>query len=159
MSKEKLFYSKLLEKSRLTCLSSDKNTQHMVLDLRGSGLTYEVGDCVAIYPQHDADLVERTIAFAKLLPDEEVVDGRTGEQLSLSSLLTHRRVISSLNRKLLQEYPDLAKDKQYVAETELWQFFRDYPNVSVTAQQLSDALQPLLPPLLFDCFLPQNASG
>lgn len=40
---------------------SEKDTRHFELDLTGWGLSYEVGDSMAIYPSNDPDLVDEII--------------------------------------------------------------------------------------------------
>ncbi|MCH9611382.1 MAG: Sulfite reductase [NADPH] flavoprotein alpha-component [Chlamydiales bacterium] len=42
---------------------SDKETYHIVLDLTHTDLSYSVGDCVAVYPENDPDLVEQIYSY------------------------------------------------------------------------------------------------
>src|SRR5919201_4013966 len=55
------FRAKLLVNRRLSAPESEKDTRHFEIDLTGWGLSFEVGDSVAIYPTNDPELVEEII--------------------------------------------------------------------------------------------------
>src|SRR5713101_745641 len=55
------FPGKLVVNRRLSGPDSAKDTRHFEIDLTGWGLSFEVGDSVAVYPTNDPDLVEEII--------------------------------------------------------------------------------------------------
>src|SRR5882757_2820791 len=66
------FPGKLVVNRRLSGPESQKETRHFEIDLTGWGLSFEVGDSVAIYPTNDPDLVEEIIRALGAKGDEPV---------------------------------------------------------------------------------------
>jgi sulfite reductase (NADPH) flavoprotein alpha-component len=60
-SRKNPFNAKLIESRPLNQEGSAKDTRHVVIDLKGSGLKYEVGDALGIYPRNCEDLVAKII--------------------------------------------------------------------------------------------------
>ena len=52
------FKAEVLENINLNGRGSNKETRHLELSLEGSGITYEPGDALGIYPENDPELVE-----------------------------------------------------------------------------------------------------
>lgn len=52
------FRAEVLENLNLNGRGSNKETRHVELSLEGSGLTYEPGDSLGVYPENDPELVE-----------------------------------------------------------------------------------------------------
>lgn len=57
---------------RLSSAESEKDTRHLELDLTGWGLSFEVGDSVAVYPSNDPTLVDEIIHVLGAKGDELV---------------------------------------------------------------------------------------
>src|SRR5436189_6323338 len=55
------FPAKLLVNRQLSGSESAKDTRHLELDLTGWGLSFEVGDSLAVYGTNDPQLVEEII--------------------------------------------------------------------------------------------------
>src|SRR5437868_10838570 len=55
------FAARLLVNRRLSGPESEKDTRHFEIDLTGWGLSYEVGDSVAVYASNDPALVDEII--------------------------------------------------------------------------------------------------
>src|SRR5438045_523495 len=66
------FPAKLLVNRRLSGPESAKDTRHFELDLTGWGLSFEVGDSLAVYATNDPQLVEEIIHTLGATGDEEV---------------------------------------------------------------------------------------
>jgi sulfite reductase (NADPH) flavoprotein alpha-component len=64
--------AKLLVNRRLSGVESAKDTRHFELDLTGWGLTFEVGDSLAVYATNDPQLVDEMIQTLGASGDEEV---------------------------------------------------------------------------------------
>ena len=58
------FPARLKVNRRLSSEDSEKDTRHFELDLTGWGLSYEVGDSVAVYPTNDPALVDAVASFS-----------------------------------------------------------------------------------------------
>src|SRR5260221_13761302 len=65
------FPGKLVVNRRLSGPESEKDTRHFEIDLKGWGLSFEVGDSLAVYASNDPELVEEIIRAI----------GATGEEL------------------------------------------------------------------------------
>jgi len=66
------FPGKMLVNRRISGPESEKDTRHFEIDLSGWGLSFEVGDSVAVYPTNDPDLVEEIIHALGAKGDEPV---------------------------------------------------------------------------------------
>jgi len=66
----------LLSRTRLNKPGSAKETWHVELDLKGSGIDYAVGDSLGIYPTNDPALADTVIA-ALAAPADFPIGGRT----------------------------------------------------------------------------------
>ena len=66
------FHAKLLVNRRLSGPESEKDTRHFELDLTGWGLSFEVGDSLAVYATNDPQLVEEIIHALGATGEEEV---------------------------------------------------------------------------------------
>ncbi len=81
------FLSKIKERYPLTTSGSTKQTWHVVLDLKNSGIQFKVGDSIGIYPQNEPHLVENIIQ--KIGGNVDIIHPRSGKTLSLREFLTH----------------------------------------------------------------------
>src|SRR5882672_3544847 len=71
------FPGKLVVNRRLSGPESEKDTRHFEIDLSGWGLSYEVGDSVAVYPTNDPELVDEIIHALGAKGDEPVPAAKT----------------------------------------------------------------------------------
>lgn len=149
-TKDLPFSAILKARKSLSGSNSTKETLHIVLDLKGEALPYKTGDSVAVIPINDESLVEKTLAAAHLIGDEEVVDKRSGLQFSLREALTSKKSLTNFSKKFLldtlaasQEETD---DPKALMETyEVWDLLEAYPAARFSAQELYNGLMPLLP--------------
>ncbi|MBS4167893.1 sulfite reductase [Parachlamydia sp. AcF125] len=158
------FLASIKERYSLCNPGSKKNTYHLVLDLKDSGISYAVGDSVAIFPQHDPELVDRTLKILNASGNEVIVDKRSQETLPLHAFLTTKVAITTVSRKLYTETAarQLQADKKaqlsYLLQSEnqpllkaylekhgLWEFLAEHSEVKWNLQELCDSLMPLLP--------------
>lgn len=61
-----------VESRPLTTPGSAKDVRHVVIDLNGSGVTYEVGDSLGVQPQNCGDLVAHTLDLLAACGNESV---------------------------------------------------------------------------------------
>ena len=66
------FPARMLVNRRLSGPESEKDTRHFEIDLTGWGLSFEVGDSLAVYPSNDTELVDEIIRALGADGDEQV---------------------------------------------------------------------------------------
>lgn len=69
-NKKNPYPAKLLKSENLNREGSSKATHHVEISLEGSGLDYEVGDALGVYPENNPKLIDEIIAAAGFEPDE-----------------------------------------------------------------------------------------
>lgn len=157
------FLSAVVERYNLCAKGSDKNIYHVSLDLKGSGLTYKVGDSIAVQPVNDPQLVEQTLKSIKADKNDIITD-KQGVQYSLEEFLSKKCDLSSVSRKFIMEMAkrqsDLQKKerlewvisegqkdvfKEYQHSHELWDALLENEEVTFSPQEFCLLIQPLLP--------------
>lgn len=149
-TKEHPFFATLKERTSLCKPGSSKETLHISLDLKGGALPYKVGDSVAIFPENDPELVQKTLESLNLTGEEEIVDKRTALPIVFKDYLLKRGSITGFSRKLLNEVLTRAGEetedpKKIIEERELWDLLAHYPKAKFSPQEIADLLMPLLP--------------
>ncbi len=71
------FPGKLVVNRRLSGPESEKDTRHFEVDLTGWGLSFEVGDSVAVYPTNDPALVDEILHALGAKGNELVTAAKT----------------------------------------------------------------------------------
>lgn len=95
-NRDKPFPASVLTNQRITGRHSDKDIRHLELALEGSGLTYEPGDALGVWPRNPAPLVDAVLEHLHLDGELAVAHDRTC--LSLREWLTARRELTRLAR-------------------------------------------------------------
>src|ERR1700730_18716230 len=75
------FPARLTVNRRLSGPESKKDTRHFEIDLTGWGLSFEVGDSLAVYPTNDPPLVEEIIRAIGAKGDEIILAAKTQKTL------------------------------------------------------------------------------
>src|SRR5438874_4152531 len=75
------FPARLVVNRRMSGPESEKDTRHLEVDLKGWGLSFEVGDSVAVYPTNDPTLVDEIIHAIGAKGDEIVPAAKTQKPL------------------------------------------------------------------------------
>ncbi len=101
------FPAEIVDSLVLNGRGSDKETRHLELSLRGSGLTYEPGDSLGVVAENDPALVSELIETLALDPDEPVA-GVAGET-TLARALTTDYEITTLTPRFIARYGDAAQ--------------------------------------------------
>lgn len=160
------FLASIKERTTLCSAGSKKNTQHVVLDLKGSGITYQVGDSIGIFPVNDPQLVEKTLQVLKASGNEIVLDRHAENSWKLREFFTSCANLTEVSRKLLSEICYRQSDphkkafieglfaednrdalKHYLEDRHLWDMLVDHSEVVFDPQELCNLLMPLLPRL------------
>lgn len=152
------FYADVLDKRKITGRHSDKEVWHLELSLAGSDLTYEPGDALGIFTNNPPELVKQIIDF-KGYSDNTTITTKY-DDVTLYEALYHHFEITVLNRKVLEDYNELAGNKQlakllqedqkleeYLYGHDLLDLLQDFPT-EINAHQLISILR-YLPPRMY----------
>lgn len=157
------FYAEVLENLNLNGRGSNKETRHLEISLEGSGLTYEPGDSLGIYPQNDPELVDKLLEETKWNPEESVTVNKEGDVRPLREALLSHFEITVLTKPLLEQAAKLSgnealreltlpenkeKLKEYAAGRDLLDLIRDFGPWNASAQEFVSILRKL-PPRLY----------
>jgi sulfite reductase (NADPH) flavoprotein alpha-component len=162
-SRKNPFPGRLLVNRRLNSPDSDKDTRHLEISLDGSGLTYEVGDSMAVYPTNDPRLVDDILEALRASGDEEIA-GNRGVPTTLREALLRDYSITQVTPKFLKAIAGrasaapllnelLGPERKNDLETYLWglevvDFLVEHPSIDFTPQEFV-ALLPKLQPRLY----------
>ncbi|NRD79668.1 assimilatory sulfite reductase (NADPH) flavoprotein subunit [Bacillus sp. BRMEA1] len=148
------FKAEVLANINLNGRGSNKETRHLEISLEGSGLTYEPGDSLGIYPKNDPALVDELLAVLKRNPEEPVTVNKQGELQSLREALISYFEITVLSKPLLEKVAQLSgnpelneliaspeKLKEYVNGRDLLDIVRDFGPWGATAQEFVSILR------------------
>lgn len=97
------YRAEVIDNVNLNGRGSDRETRHLVLSLEDSGLEYEPGDCVGIYPQNHPELVDAMIAEWNWDPEEAVPVNKQGDLRPLKEALLNHYEITVLTKPLLEQ--------------------------------------------------------
>src|SRR5881296_177933 len=95
------FPARLVVNRRLSGPESAKDTRHFELDLTGWGLTFEVGDSLAVYATNDPELVDEIIRTLGATGDEQVWRPK-GEPTALREALLRDYSVTQPTPKFLK---------------------------------------------------------
>jgi sulfite reductase (NADPH) flavoprotein alpha-component len=104
-SRKNPFPATLTVNRKLTGEGSNKETRHCEITLSGSGLAYEVGDSLGVFPKNDTELVEGILKNQGFSGEEQVANP-DGKIVSLREALTKDFIISEPAKQLLQALPE-----------------------------------------------------
>lgn len=154
--KKNPYEAEILEKIVLNGTGSIKETLHVEISLEGSGLTYEPGDSLGIYPENrDAD-VEAVLAAAGLKANEKLGDKTLAEALKtdfdITSLspaiaLKYNKIVEDKKLQALLDEKDKAELKDWIWGRQLVDLLETYPHKSWTAESFTGILRGLTPRL------------
>jgi sulfite reductase (NADPH) flavoprotein alpha-component len=105
------FKAEVLENLNLNGRGSNKETRHLELSLEGSGLTFEPGDSLGVYPENDPDLVGLLLEEMNWNPEESVTVNKQGEVRPLKEALISHFEITVLTKPLLEQAAKLSANK------------------------------------------------
>ncbi len=104
------FSAPLLENQILSGRGSSKEVRHIEISLEGSGLHYQPGDALGVYPQNDPVLVSMLIDALGFDADTPVELEEQTE--TLTNALMHHREITVLTRPLVEKWAELAQSDE-----------------------------------------------
>ena len=104
------FEAEVLENLNLNGRGSDRETRHLELSLEGSGMDYEPGDCLAVYPRNHPRLVDELIEAMGWNGDELVPVNKNGDERPLRDALSGSFEITVLTKPLLEQAAKLTQN-------------------------------------------------
>ena len=152
--------AKMKRTQLLTEGCNEKDTWHLEVDLRGSGMEFTPGDSLAVLPQNDPELVDDILGALGFSGDEIVANARK-EEVPLRAALTESFAITAPDKKFLAALaekvgedaaadwaPLLAADKKKALSDYLWgreiiDFLLAYPDAKFTAEEFAGLLRKL----------------
>jgi sulfite reductase (NADPH) flavoprotein alpha-component len=156
------FLARLVVNRRLSGPESEKDTRHFELDLTEWGLSFEVGDSLAIYPTNDPELVDEIIHTLGATGDEQVPRPR-GEPTTFREALLRDYSITQPTPKFLRAIAErasaaptlaylLAPNRKQDLETYLWgmeivDFLLEHPSARFAPEEFVGLLTKLQPRL------------
>ncbi|WHX64147.1 assimilatory sulfite reductase (NADPH) flavoprotein subunit [Peribacillus frigoritolerans] len=150
------FKAEVLENINLNGRGSNKETHHLELSLEGSGLTFEPGDSLGIYPKNDSDLVDMLLMELDWGPEETVKVNKQGELRQLRESLISDFEITVLTKSLIEQAAQLSDNedlkellkpgneerlKEYREGRDLLDFVRDFGSWGESAQEFVSILR------------------
>lgn len=150
------FKAEVLENINLNGRGSNKETHHLELSLEGSGLTFEPGDSLGIYPKNDSDLVDMLLMELEWDPEETVKVNKQGELRQLRESLISDFEITVLTKSLIEQVAQLSGNedlkellkpgneerlKEYREGRDLLDFVRDFGSWGESAQEFVSILR------------------
>src|SRR6266568_7703888 len=156
------FPARLVVNRRLSGPESAKDTRHFELDLTGWGLSFEVGDSLAVYATNDPELVDEIIRALDATGDEKVPRPR-GEPTTFREALLREYSVTQPTPKFLKAIAQrasaaptlgylLAPNRKQDLETYLWgmeiiDFLSEHPSVHFAPEEFVGLLTKLQPRL------------
>lgn len=162
-SRSRPFQADVLENLNLNGRGSEQETRHLELALADSGLRYEPGDSLGIYPRNHPRLVDELIEAMGWQSDVRIVLPKSTEERSLKEALTSHCEITVLTKPLIEQVAELApgnglKDwllsseeqdiRAYLKGRDLLDLAQDYDWTGVTANAFVSLLRKM-PPRLY----------
>ncbi|CAM3213958.1 diflavin oxidoreductase [Rhodothermus bifroesti] len=151
------FPAYLLQSRKLTGEGSSKDIRHVIFSLEGSGLTYEVGDALGVYPENDPELVAMLLEVGGYT-GEEPVKRPDGTEVSLREALLRHYELGRPSRPLLEAaapyhdtLPGLLREatalQTYLTGRDVLDILRESPAFRPDPETFVGLLRPLAPRL------------
>jgi sulfite reductase (NADPH) flavoprotein alpha-component len=155
------FPAKLIVNRRLSGPESEKDTRHFEIDLSGWGLSFEVGDSLAVYPTNDPGWVNAIIRALGATGNELVPAAKTQKPFREALLrnysitqptpkflkaIVERASAAPMLKELL--HPDRKHDlENYLWGSEVIDFLIDHPSAKFAPEEFVGLLTKLQPRL------------
>ena len=156
------FPARLVVNRRLSGPESEKDTRHFEIDLTGWGLSFEVGDSLAVYATNDPELVDEIIRTLGATGDEQVPRPKW-EATTLREALLRDYSVTQPTPKFLRAIAErasaaptlaylLAPNRKQDLETYLWgmeviDFLIEHPSARFAPEEFVGLLTKLQPRL------------
>ncbi|WP_102305011.1 assimilatory sulfite reductase (NADPH) flavoprotein subunit [Dyella sp. AD56] len=158
-TREHPYTASVLDNQVIVARDAGRDIRHVELSLEGSGLSYEPGDAIGVWPENPPTLVDQWLTLLKLDGEQPVYHG--GKELPLRRWLSHERELTRLSRPLIAAVADASGDEKLagllrpdrsaslaalLADEQPIDLWRRYP-AEWSADELVAALRPQTPRL------------
>jgi sulfite reductase (NADPH) flavoprotein alpha-component len=157
------------ERYPLTRAHSTKQVYHVALDLQDAPIAFKSGDSIGIFAQNDPGEVDALIRALRASGEEQIVDPRSQELISLRHFLTHKanlyRLTSGFVKCIAKQSPGLqtlllpenkAQLNDFLSSQEMIDLLQDAtPDIQECCAQMS----PLLPRFYSVASSPSSVPG
>ena len=159
-SRAEPYYARLSINRRLNADGAAKDTRQLALTLEGSGMTYEAGDALGVWPRNCPELVDELLKLTGLNLEQPVrgvkaVDVPLGQALAEQfeiarpgadtlAFIAERNGSNDLKNLLTEPYKSELKD--WLWGRQLADVLREFP-ITCSAEEWLDHLKPLQPRL------------
>ncbi|AIF47781.1 assimilatory sulfite reductase (NADPH) flavoprotein subunit [Dyella japonica] len=109
-TREHPFAASVLDNQAIVARDAGRDIRHVELSLEGSGLSYEPGDAIGVWPENPPALVDQWLTLLKL--DGEQPVHHDGRELPLRRWLSHERELTRLSRPLIAAVADASGDEK-----------------------------------------------
>ncbi|MCP1660393.1 assimilatory sulfite reductase (NADPH) flavoprotein subunit [Neisseria perflava] len=106
-TKEQPFTATLSVRQKITSRRAEKDVEHIEIDLSGSGIRYQAGDALGVWPLNAPDLVQEILDLNGLNGSESVTlhDGKTSD---IKTALTEYADLTQITPAFVQQYAELS---------------------------------------------------
>lgn len=167
-NKDNPFPARIIENRLLTKPGSHKETRHFVIDIQGSGLSYQPGDSLGAYPSNRPVEVEEILHRLGATGDERVSPAmlNLAEPIPLRQALFSRLSLAKPTLGIIRTLAARATDpveharlnvllapeakeasQEFLAHREYVDLLAEFPSARVTPQEFVDHLRKLMPRL------------
>ena len=122
------FQARVLKNVNLNKIGSSKETMHIELSLKDSGLSYIPGDALGMIPSNDPELVGSLLEQMNWDPETEVMLNKQGDTLPLKEALTDYFEITLLSRKIVQQALSFTENEELKKLVENAEELKEYCN-------------------------------
>lgn len=154
-TKEKPYTATLSVRQKITSRDAEKDVEHIEIDLSGSGLHYQAGDALGVWPLNSADLVQEILDLNQL-NGNETVQLSDGRETDIRTALTESADITQNTPAFVQQYAELTNNEELKTiaadKSQLDAYLAATPPVGVFAAHL----HPLDAQTLYSLFRPQT---
>lgn len=149
-----------LEAIPLNKPGSNKDIRHVVIQLPGNGLKYDVGDCLGIVPENCGDLVDQVMGALHCDPEMKIGNGH---KKSFRSILSRGVSLGSPTDGLFNRMAQLSRDpdQRYLLEAmangeepngdfesmDVLTVLERFPNIQMSPEDFVEVLEPMQPRL------------
>jgi len=165
-SKDTPFPARVVENRVLNGPGSAKETRHIVVSIAGSGLHYNAGDSLGVFPSNRPEEADAIVATLGASGDEPVMLPKAAEPISLREALFSKLALAGPTKRILETMSARASDpaeraklagllapesKEVLAawldDREFIDVLSEFPSASLKPQELVEHMRKLMPRL------------
>ncbi|MEM7602337.1 MAG: assimilatory sulfite reductase (NADPH) flavoprotein subunit [Verrucomicrobiota bacterium] len=154
--KKNPYEAEILEKVVLNGTGSSKETLHVELSLEGSGLSYEPGDSLGVYPENRSADIDSVLAATGLTANAKLGDKTLADALrvdfdittlSPAIALKYNGIVGNKDLQKLLDEKDRTTLKEWIHGRQLVDLLETYPHKDWSAESFTGILRKLNPRL------------